>query len=122
MSKGNNDEQRQPERVGDYSDESKRVVSTPSGSGEELQNHEPTSESFHSRKPQWSVYVEDDARVRNEWVTVRAASEKEALQEARRVTINAAVESGLAPDFIVHVALKQLTGNEEAELAEEESF
>jgi hypothetical protein len=123
MSKGKNDEQRQQECLGDYSDESKRIVSTPNRSGEESPHHESTGEGLHHpRTDKWSVYVEDDARVRNEWITVNAANEKEAIQEAHRVTINAAVESGLAPDFTVHVALKKLTGNEEKELTEEEGM
>jgi len=106
-----------------YSDESNRTGATESGSGARPSNDGSAgADAHHRRTCAWSVYVEDDARVCNEWITVWARTEGEAFSEARKVTTSKAMEAGVIPDFVVHVALKQLTGNEEWELAEEEMF
>ena len=120
MSKGKNDgNERSSNEDSGYSDEGKRTGATESGSGARPSNDGSAGADVHHRRTvAWSVYVEDDARVCNEWITVWARTEGEAFSEARKVTTSKAMEIGVIPDFVVHVALKQLTGNEE----EEESF
>ena len=124
MSKGKTDgKERTSDEDSGYSDESQRTGATASGSGARSSNDGSAGADAHyTRTVRWSVYVEDDARIVNEWITVWARTEGEAFSEARKVTTSKAMEIGVTPDFIVHVALKQLTGNEEKELAEEEEM
>ena len=106
-----------------YSHEGNRTGATQSGSGAGPSNDGGAgADAHHRRTVAWSVYVEDDARVCNEWITVWARTEGEAFSEARKVTTSKATKAGVIPDFVVHVALKQLTGNEEKELTEEEEM
>ena len=124
MSKGKTDgNERSSDKDTGYSDEGKRTGATASGSGARSSNDGSASaDVHHPRTVKWSVYIEDDARIVNEWITVWARTEGEAFSEARKVTTSKAMEIGVIPDFIVHVALKQLTGNEEKELAEKEKM
>ena len=125
MSKGKTTDgnERRDENDTGYSHEGQRTGATESGSGAGPSNDgRAGADVYHRRTVEWSVYVEDDARVRNEWIKVHARTEGEALSEARKVTTSKAMEAGVIPDFVVHVALKTLTGNEEKELTEKEKL
>tara|TARA_R110000824_G_scaffold61882_2_gene164205 strand:- start:225 stop:599 length:375 start_codon:yes stop_codon:yes gene_type:complete len=124
MSKGNTDgKERTSDKDSGYSDEGKRTGATASGSGARSSNDGSAgADVHHARTVQWSVYVEDDARIVNEWITVWARTEGEAFSEARKVTTSKAMEIGVKPDFIVHVALKMLTGSKGEGIKQEDIF